>query len=102
MDGELVLRHGLFFKGRVPLDNIKSISMRERGPLRTGVFFSLRGSTVFVTTRRYDLIEIELKRGQRFFWTMGKRADRILFDAIEPKEMMDQIFYGRSLPPINA
>ncbi len=81
VDGVLVLRQGWYFRARVPLDEIISVKRLNRGPKRTGVFFRLTGSTLHVTTRRDDLIEIELAGKRSFGWALGKRADRIIFDA---------------------
>jgi hypothetical protein len=73
-----------------------------RGPARTGVYFSLRSSTLYVTTRRNDLIEVQLRSGRRFPWAWGKRADHVIFDAIDTGALMRAIEEGSSLSPVQS
>ncbi|QLH75256.1 MAG: hypothetical protein HPY73_07270 [Methanomassiliicoccales archaeon] len=82
-DGTLVLRQGLFFRGRVPLSNIREVERVERGPWRTGVLFNLRGARLYVTTRRNDLIMLKLTYRQRFGSVFGKGVDTIIFDCVD-------------------
>jgi len=99
----LILRQGWYFKAEVPLRNIKKIEMVERGPFRTGVFFRLFQSTLFVTSKRHDLVAIELREKQRFGWALGKKADKILFDVLEPDRFLrivDEL--RKSLSPVKT
>ncbi len=79
---KLILRQGWYFKAEIPLTRIKSVEMMEKGPIRTGVFFRILQSTLFVTSKRHDLIVLKLKEKQRFGWALGKRADTVIFDAM--------------------
>ncbi len=80
-DGTLILRQGWYFRARIPLNEIKGVHPLPRGPSRTGVFFSLRTPTMYVTTRKRDLIEIVLRSERSFPWALGKKADHVVFDA---------------------
>jgi hypothetical protein len=99
-DGVLVLRQGWYFKARVPLLEIRKVNRLIRGPKRTGVFFRLLSSTLFVTTRRTDLIEVELLKKQAFGWALGKKADRIVFDVEEPGALIKLLEGSGSLSPV--
>ncbi|MGD0057592.1 MAG: hypothetical protein ABSB83_07075 [Methanomassiliicoccales archaeon] len=103
MGDRLILRQGWYFKAEIPLRNIKKIEMVERGPLRTGVFFRLLQPTLFVTSKRYDLVALELKEKQRFGWALGKKANKILFDVLEPDRFLRTVEeLRRSLSPIQS
>lgn len=100
---KLMLRQGWYFKAEIPFKNVKKIEMVERGPLRTGVFFRLFQSTLFVTSKRYDLIMLELKEKQRFGWALGKKANKIMFDVLEPDRFLRTVEELRkSLSPIQT
>jgi membrane protein YdbS with pleckstrin-like domain len=100
---KIVLRQGWYFKAEIPIKNIKRIEMVERGPLRTGVFFRLFQSTLFVTSKRYDLIMLELKEKRRFGWALGKKADKIMFDVLKSERFLRAIEDIRtSLSPIQS
>lgn len=87
-DDALVLRQGWYFRSRVPLNEISSANAVERGPARTGVFFRLTSSTLYVTSRHTDLIELRLKRKRPFGLALGKRADRVVFDVEDTASML--------------
>ncbi len=99
-DGVLVLRQGWYFKAQVPLREIRKVNRLLKGPARTGVFFRLLTSTLFVTTRRTDLIEVELLKKHTFGWALGKRADRIVFDVEEPGALIKVLEGSGSLSPV--
>lgn len=100
---KLVLRQGWYFKAEIPIKNIKKVGMVERGPFRTGVFFRLFQSTLFVTSKRYDLVSIELREKQRFGWALGKKADKIMFDVLEPDRFLRTVDeLRRSLSPVKS
>jgi len=89
IDGErLVLRQGLQFKAVVPLENIRDVRRVDTGPRRTGTWSRSFGSTLYITTRRHDLIQIHLKKRQRFSWAMWKEADVVVFDALDNPQLM--------------
>jgi hypothetical protein len=99
-DGVLVLRQGWYFRARVPLLEIRHVNLLTRGPKRTGVFFRLLSSTLFVTTQRTDLIEVELLKKHAFGWALGKKADRIVFDVEEPGALIKLLEGKGSLSPV--
>ncbi len=84
IDGDrLILRQGLQFKAVIPMRNIRDMRRVDAGPRRTGTWARTFGSTLYVTTRRYDLIQVRLKERQRFPWAMWKEADVVVFDTID-------------------
>jgi hypothetical protein len=85
-DGALVLSQGIFFNGRIPISEIVSVEVVDKGPFRTGVFFNVRGAVLYVTTRRHDLLVIRLMRRRRFGFAFGKSVDTIIFDCLETKK----------------
>ena len=87
----LTLRQGWYFRAQVPLSAIKSVSEMEKGPLRTGVFFDIRGSSLYVTTRRTNLLVATLKEKQRFGLALGKRADRLVFDTVDKRRLFNAL-----------
>lgn len=90
-DGELVLNQGIFFRARIPMNKIRSVEPLDVGPSRTGVFFLLRRSILYVTTRRHDLIVIKLEGPRRFGMIFGKKVDQIVFDVLEQERMIEAI-----------
>jgi len=100
LDDVLVLRQGLYFRAQVPIGEIRKVSRLIKGPARTGVFFRLLSSTLFVTTRRTDLIEVELQRKRTFGWALGKKADRIVFDVEETNALIKLLEGSGSFSPI--
>ena len=82
-ENELVLRQGWYFHSIIPVDEIGSVNVLERGPRRTGVFFDFRGKSLYVTTQRSNLIKITLKQQRRFNWALGKRTDQVIFDSLD-------------------
>jgi len=98
----LVLRQGWYFRAEVPIHEIRRVSRLTTGPVRTGVFFRLLTSTLFVTTRRTDLIEIELQRKRAFGWALGKKADHIVFDVEDTGSLIKTLEGSGSLSPIQT
>jgi len=101
-DGMLVLRQGWYFRAEMPLNDIMSVARVERGPTRTGVFFRLLDATLYVTSRRDDLIEVRLRSKRPFGWALGKRADRVVFDAENASAMVQAIRDEDSFTPVDA
>jgi hypothetical protein len=96
----LELRQGWYFRARIPSTNIRSISMVDKGPVRTGVFFRLTGGSLFVTTQRRDIFRISLRSPQRFGFALGKRADEVYFDTMD-RELMLRKLKERGIIPSN-
>jgi hypothetical protein len=90
-DANLVLNQGVFFKARIPFAKIRSVEPLDSGPSRTGVFFLIRRSVLYVTTRRHDLIVIKLEESRRFGMIFGKKVDQIVFDVMEQEKMIEAI-----------
>lgn len=101
-DGMLVLRQGWYFRAEMPVSDIRSVARIERGPTRTGVFFRLLDATLYVTSRRDDLIEVRLKSKRPFVWALGKRADRVVFDVENITAMIQAIKDDGSFAPVDA
>jgi membrane protein YdbS with pleckstrin-like domain len=102
LDHYLVLRQGWYFRGTIPIDQITRIERLSKGPSRTGVFFRLLTSTLFVTSRRTDLIELELKSKRKFSWALGKRADRVVFDVLDTDALIRTLHAEGSFPPVDS
>lgn len=101
-DGMLVLRQGWYFKAEVPVAEIRSAERLPRGPARTGVFFRLTSSTLFVTSRSTDLVEMRLKSKRSFGWALGKKADRVIFDVEDTDALLRVLKDDRLLAPVDA
>lgn len=101
-EGVLILRQGWYFRAEVPISDIRSAERLERGPARTGVFFRLLTATLFVTSRRTDLIELQLRRKRPFRWALGKKADRVVFDVEETDAMLRALKSDASFAPVDA
>jgi hypothetical protein len=101
-DGTLVLRQGWYFRAEVPIKDIRIVARIDRGPARTGVFFKLLDATLYVTSRRDDLIEARLRSKRTFGWALGKRADRVVFDAENALAMVQAIKDDGSFTPVDA
>jgi len=101
-DGVLVLRQGWYFRAEVPVAEIRSAERLSRGPARTGVFFRLTSSTLFVTSRRTDLIDVHLKSRRSFGWALGKKADRVIFDVEDTDALLRALKDDRLFAPVDA
>jgi len=66
------------------------------------VFFKLLDATLYVTSRRDDLIEARLRSKRTFGWALGKRADRVVFDAENALAMVQAIKDDGSFTPVDA
>jgi hypothetical protein len=95
--GELTLRQGWYFKATIPLREIVSVEELEKGRTRTGVFFDLRGSELYVTTQRRGLLVIKLAEPRRFVLALGKKVDRIVFDTTDRRDL-GRAFGDRFIP----
>lgn len=88
-DREIVLKQGVYFRAKIPLDSIRTVRRIDSGPRRTGTWFRIFEKALYVTTRRYDLIEIQLKAEQRFGWALWKSADRVVFDTLDNARLLN-------------
>ncbi len=75
----LILRKGLYFKVIIPLRDVSSIEPYD-GEARMGTTISLSSRILFVTSAKFDLVQIRLKRPRRFLSVFGLKADRIVFN----------------------
>ena len=87
----LVLRQGWYFKAIIPLDNIMDARLVDGGPRKIGISFRMNGPVLAVTTRKHPLIEMRLRRPQRFAGAWGKRADRVFFDAVDDARLVERL-----------
>lgn len=95
----IVLRQGWYFRASIQIGSVKKIEHLEKGPLRTGVFFLVLQPTLYITSKRHDLVMLELREKRRFGWALGKRADKIVFDVTEPDRFFRTIEERRGLIP---
>jgi hypothetical protein len=101
-DGVLILRQGWYFRADVPIADIRSVERIDRGPARTGVFFRVLSATLFITSRRNDLIELRLRSKRPFGWALGKKADRVVFDVEDTGAMLQALKKDDSFAPVNT
>ena len=100
-DRELILRQGLLFKAVIPLRDIRGVKEIDSGPSKTGVFFAYRGTSIYVTTQKSNLILIELRGARRFRWALAKKADRIYFNVNDQSRMV-RMLTERIIPASRA
>jgi len=98
-DEALILRQGLYFRAEIPYTEMVEVRRLERGPIRTGVYSRVMGTTLFVTTRRDDLIEVRLREARSFKWALGKRADRVVFDTEDNRGFLRALEERTGLTP---
>jgi hypothetical protein len=99
-DSSVILRQGWYFKAIIPLENIKGVRRIDQGPRRTGTWSRTLGDELYVTTRRYDIIEVKLKETQRFPWAMWKSGNRVFFDTLDNSEIIRSL-ERRGITPSN-
>jgi len=87
----LVLRQGWYFRAEIPVEDIKRIHAVEDGPVRTGVFFDILGTALYVTTQRHNLLLLDLREKRRFGWALGKKADRVYFDTLDKNLLLKKL-----------
>ena len=87
----LILRQGWYFKAEIPRKNIRAARLSTWGPRKIGISFDVLSPTVRVTTRRHEVIELELHCPQSFIWALGRRADRVVFDTIYAERLLTQL-----------
>lgn len=91
---DLVLRQGVFFKATIPRSSIVKVERIEQGPLRTGAYLVIGKKSLFVTSRRNDLIRIRLRQPQRFGTAFGRMAETVTFDCMD----IDVMYRALSAP----
>ena len=90
----IFIRVGLFFRGKIPFENIKSISKIDIKPFRFGfgIYFSPFKSQIFIITLNDNLVSIKLKNSQRFGWgAFGKKANEIVLNVNKSNEFVDTV-----------
>jgi len=101
-DTELVLRQGWYFRAHIPIQEIRRIEIVDNGPMRTGVFFDVLGTGLYVTTQRHDLILVQLRSKKRFSMAWWKRADRLYFDTLDKSIFLRQMAAKGIIPANQA
>ena len=84
---------------KVSKRNVKSIIVLDRGPRRTGVFFDFKGTSLYVTTQRHNLIRLTLKNPRRFNWALGKKTDQVIFDSLDQRAFLKAMETKAELTP---
>jgi hypothetical protein len=87
----LVLRHGWYFKARLPLSNIKEVGETEEGVPGHGVSFLLGGRKLYVTNSRVGLVNIALHERQRIRGTFGKNITEVVLNVDEPDRFIKDV-----------
>ena len=100
-DDQLVLRQGWLFRSFIPREEVLSIGILETGPRRTGVFFDFKGTTVYVTTQRHNLIRLKLRNPRRFNWALGKKTDQVVFDTLDQRAFVRAMEPKAEITPAN-
>ena len=86
----LILRQGIYFKCVIPLRDIEKIQPYD-AEMRIGLALSWRSSILFVTSSRYELVEVRLRRPRRFWQVLGFAASRIVFNVEKRDELLSLI-----------
>ena len=94
----LNLRQGWMFRASIPLSEIAKVTPVEKGPLRTGVFFDVLGTSLYVTTQRHGLLLLELRQRRRFTYALGKRANKVYFDTLDQARFLSELERRRPTP----
>ena len=98
----LILRQGIYFKCVIPLREIEKVEAYD-AEMRIGLALSWRSSILFVTSSRYELVEVKLKRPRRFWQVLGFAASRIVFNVEKRGELLSLIEERMaSLAPVKA
>jgi len=95
---DLMLRQGWYFRARIQIREIKKVEVVDNGPMRTGVFFDILGTALYVTTQRHDLLLVQLKGRKRFSMAWWKRADHIYFDTLDKTIFLKQMAQRGIIP----
>jgi hypothetical protein len=77
---EVVLRQGWHFSIRIPLDNIKAINLIDEAPKDRSLLVSQTRGTLNITSSKYGLVSLRLRRPQRFPSVFWRKADEVIFD----------------------
>lgn len=91
-DKYILINTGLLFRGKIPIENVKSVAKVEKKPFRfgLGVYFIPFRKEIYVITLTENLVSITLKNPQRFgFGALGKKAREIIFNVDKPKEFVE-------------
>ncbi len=98
----VILRQGLYFKCIIPMREILKAEPYD-ADMRIGLALSWRSSILFVTSSKYELIEIRLRRPRRFWQVLGFAAERIVFN-VEKRDEMLSLLHERmtSLAPVKS
>lgn len=97
----LIINGGLLFYGKIPIENIKSISKMEDElfKIRQGIYFLPFRQEVYVITLKENLISIKLKKPQKFRWgPLRKIGKEIIFNINKPEEFMSLIKEKLEIP----
>ena len=90
-EDELVLRQGVLFKTAIPLASIKAVERWEKGPRKTGVYLVTRRRELFVTSRRSNLIVLQLREPRRIGMAFGRMAETVAFDCMEAEALYNKL-----------
>jgi hypothetical protein len=80
---QIVLRQGWHFKVRIPIDNVKTIASIDEAPKDRSLFIARSRGILNITSSKRDLISLKLRRPQRIASVFWRRADEIIFDAVD-------------------
>ena len=98
----LILRQGWYFRSIIPMKDIESVDVYDGEP-RMGLSLSTRSSILFVTSSRFDLLEIRLKKPRVYWQMLGLRARRIVVNVDERDRMLESLRTRLSLlAPVEA
>lgn len=98
----LIIRQGVYFKCVIPMRGILKVEPYD-ADMRIGLALSWRSSILFVTSSKYELIEVRLRRPRRFWQVLGFAAERIVFN-VEKRDEMLSLLRERmaSLSPVES
>jgi len=86
----LILRRGFYFRSIIPIKDIEKVEVYEGEP-RIGLSLSTRSSILFLTSGRFDLLEIRLRKPKIYPQMLGLRARRIVINVDNGEMMLESL-----------
>ena len=84
-----MINQGLLFRKKIAWDNIASVDYSDER-MSSGIYASVRKPRVVATSRRKNLISIQMKEKERFGYALGKLADEIIIDVNDTERFISE------------
>jgi hypothetical protein len=96
----LRLRHGWYFRCKIPLTNIRDVEETEEGVPGHGVSFLLGGFRLYLTNSRVGLVKILLHDKQRMGGVFGRNISEIILNVDDPDRFIRTLRKRAGLKPL--